>query len=162
VWNGFNYHVTDFELQGGWWDVPVNEVPSWTSYNSYRQNVQGGVLFPVPDLTVSLKAITICPGEVHLVAKVTNNGSAGAASMIPVQFYRTDEDADNPPELLGTVDTGEILLPGAWERVSMVYEHTIETEMSFQAVVDEDDLVEECDTQNNAAQAQTDICFVVE
>jgi len=162
VWNGFNYHVTDFELQGGWWDVPVNEIPSWTSYNSYRQNVQGGVLFPVPDLAVSLTAITICPGEVHLVAKVTNNGSAGAASMIAVQFYRTDEEADNPPELLGTVHTGEVLLPGAWERVSLIYEHTIETEMSFQAVVDEDDLVEECDSQNNEAQAQTDICFVVE
>ncbi len=162
VWNQFAYHVTNIELQGGWWDVPANEVPSWTTYNSYRQNVQGGVLFPVPDLEVELTAITMCPGEVHLVAKVSNNGSAGAPKSIPVHFYRTDSEAENPPQLLETAYTSEILLPGAWERVSYIYENTIESEMTFRVVIDEGEEVEECEEDNNLAETETDICNIVE
>jgi hypothetical protein len=158
VWNQFAYHVTNFELQNGWWDVPLAEVPSWTSHNNYRQNVQGGVLFPVPDLEIALTATTVCPGEVRLVARVSNNGSAGARTMIPVRFYRTDAQAPNPPHLIDTAHTSSVLLPGAWERVSTVYQHAVDVEMTFEAVVDESGSVEECDALDNAAQATAEVC----
>jgi hypothetical protein len=158
VWNQFAYHVTNFELQSGWWDVPATETPNWTIHNNYRQNVQGGALFPVPDLEVSLTATTVCPTEVLLVAEVRNTGSAGAWAGRTLAFYRIDGNATNPPELIELTETSDPLLPGGWERVSAVYPHTDDEAMTFRVVVDEGEVTEECDEDDNSAEATSDIC----
>lgn len=162
VWNQYAYHVTNITLQSGWWVVPTTESANWLSHNNYRQNVQGGALFPVPDLHVELTATTVCPGEVRLVARVTNEGSAGAQAGVPVRFYRTDAGATNPPELIDTVETQDTLLPGAWERVSTVYVQPVDGERTFLAVVDEGGTIEECDDDDNDAQATAADCPGVE
>jgi hypothetical protein len=158
VWNQFAYHVTNFSLENGEWNVPATETANWTGYNNYRQNVQGGALFPVPDLVVTLTATTICPSEVRLVAQVKNIGSAGARSVLPVQFYRTDSAANNPPELLTTEFTSAVLLPGQWERLSTTYPYSGEEEMTFRAVIDEGGNIEECEEANNTAEANSAVC----
>jgi len=163
VWNQFGYHVTNFMLAGGFWDVPTVEVPNWTVYNNYRQNVQGGALFPVPDLALELTATPVCPAEIRLVAKVTNAGSAGAPANIPLLFYRTDADANNPPELIATAFTSGVLLPGAWERVVAVYPVPAQgITMTFQVVVDDANDHEECNETNNSADSDPTICVGVQ
>ena len=158
VWNQFSYHVTNFTLQSGWWDVPDQEAPNWTTFNNYRQNVQGGALFPVPNLQIQLTATTICPTEVRLVAEVTNTGSAGARALLPITFYRTDAGAMNPPEWIETVVTDDVLLPGQWERVSVIYPTVGEEAMTFRVVVDENDADEECNEDDNVDEAESAVC----
>lgn len=153
VWNQYAYHVTNFTFNAGVWNVPTHEVPSWTTVNNYRQNVQGGVLFPVPDLQVTLETSPECPGQVHLVAEVSNHGSAGVAAGVIVDIYRTDANAQSPPELLATVTTSKTLLPGAWERLATTYPvPDVSIEMSFEATVDPGAEVEECLEDNNVSE----------
>jgi hypothetical protein len=159
VWNQFSYHVTNIEFAGGWWNVPDVEVDNWTVYNNYRQNVQGGALFPVPDLQVELTATPICPSEVRLAAVVRNEGSAGALPVFEVRFYRTDTGVPNPPELLGTVFPSGPLLPGGWDRLTLVYNiPATDVDMTFSVVLDEDGVMEECEEGNNGADSATVYC----
>ena len=154
VWNQFAYHVTNFELAGGQWDVPTNEPPSWLSYNNYRQNVQGGVLFPVPNLTVELEASPLCPGEIRLTATVRNEGSAGAAAGVGVSFLRTDAGVANPPLLLDSAATTSTILPGGFERITFVYPTPpLGVDLEFAVTLDPGGLVEECNELDNAAVA---------
>jgi len=152
VWNQFGYHVTNFEFDGGVWDVPQNETANWLSFNNYRQNVQGGALFPVPDLQIELTASPLCPTEVKLVAKVSNDGSAGAPPGVEVSFYRTDAEANNPPELVATLSTATTILPGGSETLIASYANPgFGSAMMFLATTDPMNLVEECDDSDNEA-----------
>lgn len=150
VWNQFAFHVTNFEFSGGTWQVPATETANWTTFNNYRQNVQGGALFPVPNLRVELNAVPQCPANVSLVATVHNEGSAGAPAGVEVSFYRTDVGATNPPELLGTVTTTTTILPGGFEYVSFDFaDPPANVDMTFQATVDPNAVIDECDDTNN-------------
>ncbi len=152
VWNQFAYHVTNFEFSGGQWQVPMNETPNWTTFNNYRQNVQGGALFPVPDLRVELDAVEQCPANIRLVATVYNEGSAGAPAGIEVSFYRTGAGVTNPPQLLGTAVTTTTILPGGFEFLSIDYAAPPpNTLMTFVATTDPEAEIEECDEDNNEA-----------
>ncbi|MEQ9323103.1 MAG: CARDB domain-containing protein [Polyangiaceae bacterium] len=157
VWNQFAYHVTNMQSTNGVWDVPTTEAANWLSFNNYRQNVQGGVLFPVPDLSVELVATPQCPAAITLVATVSNEGSAGAPPGVEVGFFRTDAGANNPPELIGTATTTTTILPGGTETVSVSYANPpADVTLEFQATTDPNDLVEECDERDNAAQDQAE------
>ncbi len=160
IWNQFDYHVTNIEYAGGLWDVPLSEDANWLLYNNYRQNVQGGALFPVPDLQIDLTAAALCPSIVRLSAVVRNEGSAAAAPGVAVHFYRTDV---TPAAYLGSLTTATIVLPGGWERLTFVYEGA-ETgvDMTFSAVVNEAGALEECEPGNNARPAGPVRCEVVE
>ena len=159
IWNEFAYHVTNVDHQGGHWFVPAPEAANWLSYNDYRQNVQGGVLFPVPNLTVALAATPLCPGQITLTATVRNQGSSGAPAGVNVAFYRTDAGAQNPPELLDTVPTITTILPGGWEKVSTLWSAPpADVELRFSAAVDSDGAVEECDEADNSADAGPVTC----
>ena len=149
VWNHFGYHVTNFEFAGGVWQVPMNESPNWTMFNNYRQNVQGGALFPVPDLRIDLNAVPQCPDNVRLVAQVTNEGSAGAPAGVEIGFYRTDTGT---PELLGTVSTSTTILPGGFEFLTLDFPNPpVDVALTFQATSDPNEVIEECDDDNNSA-----------
>jgi len=159
VWNQFGFHVTNVELSGGVWSVPPNEAASWLSYNNYRQNVQGGALFPVPDLRLELQALALCPSQVRLAAVVNNEGSLGVVAGVDVAFYRTDPAAINPPELLGTLSTTQTILPGGWERLVLLYDVPApDVEMTFSATTDPDAVIEECDEDDNTADSDPVIC----
>lgn len=154
IWNQFNYHVTDIEYTNGRWNVPVQEAPNWQSYNNYRQNVQGGVLFPVPDLAVSLSATVICPREVRLLAVVRNVGSMGVPAGVPVRFVR----ADTGTVIAETITTTTIL-PGGMERILYVYtDIEFNVDMTFLVTIDDQNTVEECDNSNNTAYSEPVRC----
>jgi len=159
VWNQFAYHVTNIEHGGGLWTVPSFEESSWLGENNYRQNLQGGTLFPVPDLHVEIEALAMCPGRAHLSALVTNQGSRGVLAGVTVDFSRTDENIEDPPEALGQLTTTQTLLPGGSERLVLVYDVLTEAvDMVFEATVDIADVVEECDEDNNAVQSVPILC----
>lgn len=148
IWNQFDYHVTNIEYANGVWNVPTHEHANWLTYNNYRQNVQGGALFPVPDLQIELTAAALCPDLVRLTATVRNKGSAAALPGVPVDFFRTDV---NPPVHLGTLNTTTMILPGGWERLTFVYDEAeIGVDMMFRTLVNDANVVEECNSANNA------------
>ncbi len=154
IWNQFNYHVTDIEYANGRWNVPVQEASNWRSYNNYRQNVQGGVLFPVPDLAVSLSATVVCPREVRLLAVVRNVGSMGVPAGVPVRFVREDTGA-----VLAEVATTTTILPGGTERILYVYtDLDLNVDMTFSVRIDDGNAVEECDDTNNTAFSESVRC----
>jgi hypothetical protein len=152
VWNQFAYHVTNIEHAGAFWQVPMAESANWTMFNNYRQNVQGGALFPVPNLRVELDAVPQCPSNVSLVATVHNEGSAGVPAGVEIAFYRTDSAVMNPPQLLGTVITTTTILPGGFEFVSLDYaDPPPNVDMTFVATTDPNAQIEECDEDDNDA-----------
>jgi FG-GAP repeat len=160
IWNQFSYHVTNIVFDNGEWVVPAYETQSWISYNNFRQNVQGGTLFPVPDLVVNFTATEICPTEIRLVAVVKNQGSAGVNPGVNVNFYRTDV---LPNELLTTIPTTTTILPGGWERIVYVYEEPpIDINLTFSAVLDEESVIEECNNLNNSDDSEEIMCTSVE
>ncbi|MFH2005040.1 MAG: hypothetical protein ABI333_00505, partial [bacterium] len=159
VWNQFGFHVTNVVHQGGLWTVPATEAAGWLSYNNYRQNVQGGALFPVPDLRIELTALALCPNQVRLAAVVHNEGSLGVLPGVEVTFYRTDAGAPNPPEELGTLTTTETLLPGGWKRLVLLYGVPApDVELTFSATTDPADTTEECDESDNTADSDPVTC----
>jgi hypothetical protein len=156
VWNQFNYHVTDFVFTGGMWNVPSVEEINWKSFNNYRQNIQGGVLFPVPDMSVKLEVTPKCYDEIILSAIVENSGSAGAAPGIEVNFYRTDV---SPAVFLGTAATKTVILPGQYERVIFPFSSPpVNTELTFSTTINDGNEVEECNILNNSAQSEAVQC----
>jgi hypothetical protein len=149
VWNQFNYHVTDFVLSEGRWNVPENEETNWKSHNNYRQNVQGGVLFPVPDLSVRIEVVPKCYDEIILSAIIENHGSSGVQSGVEVFFYRNDV---TPVEFVSKSETKGVILPGGYERVSVSFPSPpINIDLTFSASIDDDNLIEECNSDNNAS-----------
>ncbi|MEM6789064.1 MAG: hypothetical protein AAF928_03960 [Myxococcota bacterium] len=148
VWNQFHYHVTNITFDAGFFDVPVNEAANWLSFNNYRQNVQGGVLFPVPNLQIDLTATPLCPNAIKLAAVVTNVGSSGAPAGIEIAFARVDVG----PTVLGTVTTQTVILPGGSETLTFDFLNPPDdVNLVFEATTDPADLVEECDDEDNTA-----------
>jgi hypothetical protein len=132
----------------------VQESANWRSYNNYRQNVQGGVLFPVPDLAVSLSATVVCPREVRLLAVVRNVGSMGVPAGVPVRFVREDTGA-----VIAETVTATTILPGGTERILHVYtDLDLNVDMTFSVSIDDQNTVEECDNTNNTAHSEAVRC----
>ncbi len=157
VWNQFHYHVTNITRNMGVFDVPTNEAANWLSFNNYRQNVQGGVLFPVPNLQITLTATPLCPNVIKLAAVVTNVGSAGAPAGIEVAFARTDTG----PTVLGTLTTQTNILPGGSETLVFdVMNPPADTLLTYEATTDPNSLVEECNDDDNTASDDAE-CQVV-
>jgi hypothetical protein len=158
IWHQHAYHVTNVTATG---TIPAAETPNWTvaGLNNYRQNVQGEGVFNAPDLRVLALEVSLrdCPTSATLRARITNEGSLGAAAGVNVAFYRGG--TADPSALLGVVPTSIPLLPGG----STVVELTVALEgdppYAFLAVVDDDGTgasagagaVTECDEDDNAS-----------
>ncbi len=147
VWHQFNYHVTDIEFINGSWQIPLVEQDNWLTHNNYRQNVQGGALFPVPDLAVNLIATVVCPMEVRLLVVVRNQGSMGVPPGILVNLRREDTS-----EHLVTLPTTTTILPGGVERLLYTYTSLdLNVDMVFSVTIDDGNVIEECNDDNNSA-----------
>ncbi len=120
LWNQHTYHITniDDDLR-----VPKHEVPSWTAWNSYRQNVPGaGASSPsTPDFTAAPATLVDsggqdCTAVVHLWASVCNRGAATADAGVPGTFYRADPRGPGAAAICTVVTVGA-LAPGHCEVV---------------------------------------------
>ena len=145
IWNQHAYHITNVTEDAR---IPAREAPSWTRFNSYRQNAQDDALY-APDLVISdvQPDLTGCPARLTLRARVTNVGSAGAPAGISVAFYRDTT-------LLGTAVTTVPLLPGTSTVVELAVMLAAPDErIDVRAVADDDGTgtgaIHECDETNN-------------
>jgi hypothetical protein len=118
LWNQHTYHITNINDDG---TIPAHESPNWTTYNNYRQNVQGKISIPVaqPDAT-SKGSVPLdqsdCTKQWTLRADVCNRGAAAIAPMMPCTFYSTDPRIDNQP--ICTTYTTDAIDPGKCATVS--------------------------------------------
>jgi hypothetical protein len=109
IWNQHTYHITNIYESGG---VPLLEHDSWTWFNSYRLNGQDRANDAPDLLAVDFRAdYASCPGTITLLARVANNGSSGVPAGLGVTFYRGLPS--DPGEVIATVRTTDILLPGS-------------------------------------------------
>ncbi len=151
VWNQHAYHVTNVGADG---TVPADEPANWETpgLNNYRQNAQGEGVFNAPDLEVGLEvALTGCPDNVTLRARVRNVGNLGVGAGVPVTFY--NGPLAMPGAAIGTVMTMVDLLPGASTVVEIEAPLVGDPPSEFHVRVDDDaaggSIVEECREDNN-------------
>ena len=135
--------------------VPVGEVPSWTTHNSYRQALprEGGTAIDTPDLTAGEMEAPECSheaGRQPLRARVCNRGTLSVAPGVDVAFRLGTHEG----ETLCTATTAEILEPGGCETVECIWEDVPLNELhEVHVVVDPDDEsgIAECHEDNNTA-----------
>ena len=143
------------------------EADSWTTagLNNYRQNTQGEGVYNAPDLKVLALEVQLtgCPTSVRLRARVSNEGSLGAAAGVPVSFYAGT--TPDPTMRIGVVETTVPLLPGASTVVEIEAPLTGEGPFAFLAVVDDDGAgageITECDEDDNAATIADVRCDII-
>jgi hypothetical protein len=152
LWSQHTEHLSNRFDDG---TVPLAEVPSWTTHNSYRQAHprEGGTANDSPDLTVGNLGAPECntsEATQLLSATVCNRGTLPVAPGVDVSFH-----VDSPGgEVVCSATTGDALEPGACEDVSCLWEGiTLDTDHEVHAVVDSDDeaFIAECHEDNNTA-----------
>ncbi|MBM3225790.1 MAG: PKD domain-containing protein, partial [Candidatus Tectomicrobia bacterium] len=147
IWNQQTYHVTNVNDDAS---IPREEIPSWRTHNSYRQNLSlRSGLQPLADLTASWLRVTTVQGVPQLTARIGNGGALSAPAGIVVAFYDGDPQAGG--SLLGTVSTSATLLPGAFEDVTLPVHTTPQS--SVWVIADHtgtpNGMVSECNEGNN-------------
>ena len=119
MWNEHSYHITNVNDDG---TVPASETPNWTSYNNYRQNIQGTLVktVPLPDATSRGSTSpdqTDCSKQWKLYAQICNRGSDLIAGMLPGTFYQKDPRVEASSAICVAYTTAPIQ-PGKCEVVS--------------------------------------------
>lgn len=148
VWGQHAYHVSERNDDSS---IPVMETPSWTSHNSYRQQLpgSGGTAMDVPDLTAGPVGGPPCDEEAHvqkLEVPICNRGTLPVAAGVTLQLRLDDAEGD----LLCALATTKTLAPGTCETLSCDWNDISlnDTRMVW-AVVDGDNVVPECIEGNN-------------
>ena len=118
MWNQHSYHITNVNDDG---TIPAHEQPNWTSYNNYRQNVQGAAGMPVPQGDGTGKIVVgvdhgDCVTVEKLYALICNRGTAPFGAMMPGTFYRQDPRKGGMTNIC-TARTTMPLQPGKCEQV---------------------------------------------
>ncbi|MFA9471994.1 MAG: FG-GAP repeat domain-containing protein, partial [Deltaproteobacteria bacterium] len=156
IWNQHTYSVTNVTEDG---QIPRVPEPNWTRsrLNNFRQNVQPGGLFDAPDFVVrEISRLDCDESQFTLALVVGNDGSLSVPPGILTHVVVTTDDARVFD--LGTVATGDWLLPGQSEQLVAVFEIPAGpqvTEVVVSATVDDDGMggqrYNECDDGNNEA-----------
>ena len=121
IWNEHTYHITNVNDDA---TVPPMETPNWTSYNNYRDNVQGmgkGNVTPAPDYTgAPPQSIDNggmdCKVAERLWAQICNRGAATVPAGVPGTFYPSDPRTPGATPICTTTTKGA-LMPGQCEAV---------------------------------------------
>jgi hypothetical protein len=149
VWNQHAYHITNVGLLG---EVPVVEMPSWRTFNSYRRNAQGERdTFCAPNLRIVEPKVDPlqCP-DLVFTAFVVNEGCLGVGPGVSVALY------DDEGNFLGNTTTTTAIAPGAAAAVEIRLEN-LGVSFSFEvnAVVDDDGMGNgannECEEDDNTS-----------
>lgn len=121
LWNQHTYHITNINEDGS---IPATEIPNWTRYNNYRQNVQGTIVTSEPQADATSRGAPApdqgdCTKEWKLYAQICNRGSAAIMTMLPGTFYAKDPRLD--PEVICTAYTKAPIQPGGCETVTCTW-----------------------------------------
>ncbi len=159
VWNQHAYHITNIGKDG---DISSPQEANWLNerFNNFRQNVQPGGLFNAPDATVvgllcDSSMVAMMQLKVSVVIK--NTGAFEIPQGTPVHV-ELDKDGVITP-LLDTA-TNTLLLPGQFEILDLdipLPNDAPALPYTIRAIVDPDNVVDECVEDNNAAGGE---CFV--
>lgn len=148
VWGQHAYHASERNDDS---TVPMMETPSWTSHNSYRQQLpgSGGTAMDVPDLTAGPVSGPPCD-EVALIQKlevpVCNRGTLPVAAGATVDLRLDEVDGD----ILCALATKKTLSPGKCETLSCDWNDIPRKDArNVWAVVDGENAVPECNEDNN-------------
>lgn len=122
LWNQHSYHITNILDDT---TVPAKETPNWTTYNNYRQNIQGTLVktIPLPDATSEGSQApdqNDCSKQWKLYAQVCNRGADVLAGPIPGAFYKKDPRID-PSGVICVAQTSGPIAPGKCDLVSCVW-----------------------------------------
>ena len=115
VWNQHSYHIGNVTEAG---EIPAQEIPSWSTHNSYRLNAQTTIpAQAAPDLLAEDPDYGSdgCD-RVRVSSWVTNAGAVRVGAGIPVSFYAI---SGNQSFFLGEATTALPLEPGDSEKVSL-------------------------------------------
>ena len=143
IWNQYAYHITNVESDGG---VPATQVPNWPTWNSFRAAAtELGPGHWRPDLTPGFPDIcdlTCSLDEVLVSVPVANSGRVRAEG---IELWLVREDGTPiAVEALESLSEG-VATPVGPIRVSRSAWGTGE----LYAVVDQPELIEECDEADN-------------
>ncbi|HNK44415.1 MAG TPA: VCBS repeat-containing protein [Pseudomonadota bacterium] len=127
LWNQHTYHITNVNDDG---TIPAKETPNWSTYNNYRQNIQGTLVktVPLPDATSKGSPSpdqVDCSKQWKLYAQVCNRGSDLIATMIPGTFYKKDPRID-PASAICVAYTTAPIPPGKCEVVSCAWDKPVQ------------------------------------
>ncbi len=121
LWNQHTYHITNVNDDT---TVPAHETPNWSSFNNYRQNIQGSISIPVAQSDVTGRSgpplsQDDCSKQWTLSAEVCNRGAAAITAKVPATFYRKDPRIDKEQEAICTAFSSEMIPipPGQCQRV---------------------------------------------
>ena len=141
IWNQYAYHITNVNNDGS---IPTEQVQNWGSWNNFRAG--GTELGPsnwLPDLAFG--AVDICTetcdrDEVTLSFSVINNGLIGAND-VSVSLYKMDGSIMQHSVL--NIDAGA----GVYNEALTISKD--EWGASLLAIIDEANLITECNESNN-------------
>jgi hypothetical protein len=163
LWNQHAYHITNILSDG---KLPNPEPDSWVppvGFNNYRVSTQGSGVYNAPDLAVDVELSTAtCPDGITIRARVKNLGSLGVPAGVKVDFYL---GPDATGTHLGTRLTTVPLLPGASERIDLVWPVSGPPPYTFHVVVDgtagSSSAFDECNEGNNDASTPAVACPLI-
>lgn len=148
IWNQYTYHITNVNDDG---TIPRIEQNNWDKYNNYRCNVLEGNVLGVPDISVSYISAdtTDFPSSANISARIGNGGAIALPAGATVDFY--DGDPANGGSLIGTAVTLNDINVGEYEDVSVLWNSPVAGDHSVYVVADQADAIDECSSDNNAA-----------
>ncbi len=152
IWNQHAYSIDNILDSGA---VPLTQVESWTTHNTFRSNRQGEIPLNAPDVVVSslLGNANECPTHIYLQATVQNRGTSSIPTGLPVSLYFNDTST-----LLETKALTSPLAPGGTVIVKFSYlvpSSQFYKDLKFIVVAndagDGTTFVEDCDTATGSA-----------
>jgi hypothetical protein len=168
IWNQHSYHITNVNDDD---TIPYPEVPSWTTWNDYRANVQGilpGTGTPAPDYTGGVSSGidnggNDCKVSERLWAQICNRGTAQAAAGVAGTFYTSDPRQSGATKIC-TATTKMALAPGACEAVYCDWANPPQGAQNLWFRADDDgarpSAQSECNTGNDLLYLPSVTCFV--
>ncbi|MCC7537717.1 MAG: hypothetical protein IT379_15955 [Deltaproteobacteria bacterium] len=156
IWNQHTYHIDNVTGPGG---IPMTEMPSWRTHNTYRLNRAEEDVLLAPDLApdpAPFDTSRCGMGILEVCATVTNRGEATVGPGIEVDFYDGDPAAGGT--LIGTATTTGGLLPGRTEIVCTDWSPAPTTDRPVYARVDTGMAARECLEDNNTALVGMRLC----
>ncbi|MCH2108948.1 MAG: hypothetical protein MK135_06435 [Polyangiaceae bacterium] len=166
IWNQHAYNITNVNDDG---TVPPlsSWEPNMSSYNNFRQNVQGeGGANLLPDITSILSRENACQGNgtsITLTGSVCNRGLRVVGADMPATFYLGATEEGNilcVSYTQGPVQLGDECLP-----VSCTVDEELPAKAQIYMKVNDDGAgnrtTEECDESNNVDQITIPQCTVV-
>lgn len=161
VWNQHGYSITHIRESG---TVPARPDVNWLNprLNNWRQNVQPDGLFDAPDLQILDLSVDVVFCRFQVEITVLNAGSLNTPPGLPVTLTASHPELGDASL---TVATETRLFPGQTEIIALELPPPVAIEervtYSLTAVVDPDNLHNECEEDNNAESVDADyICLI--